>query len=75
VLVIGSSPAGIHVVGSREVLTLPAAARSMCGIEPGQPVVLLASLSQSVLVVHPATTVIRLLAQHHARLEGDRDDR
>jgi hypothetical protein len=38
-------------------------------------VALLASLPQNVLVVHPAATVIRLLDRHHARLEGDRDDR
>jgi hypothetical protein len=43
VLVVGSKLGGLHVVGSRGVLTLPAAARSMCGIEPGVPVVLLAS--------------------------------
>jgi bifunctional DNA-binding transcriptional regulator/antitoxin component of YhaV-PrlF toxin-antitoxin module len=74
VLVVGSKPGGLHVVGSRGVLTLPAAARSMCGIEPGLPVVLLASPAQNTLVVHPASTVTRLLAQHHTRLEGDRDD-
>lgn len=74
VLVVGSTPGGLHVVGSRGVLTLPAAARSMCGIEPGVPVVLLASPAQNVLVVHPANTITRLLAQHHARLEGNRDD-
>jgi hypothetical protein len=75
VLVIGSTPTGLHIVGDRGVLTLPAAARSMCHIEPGQPVVLLALLPQNVLVVHPASTVTGLLAQHHARLEGHRDDR
>lgn len=75
VLVVASAPGGLHVVGTRGVLTLPAAARSMCGIEPGRAVVLLASPPQDVLVVHPASTITRLLAQHHARLEGDRDDR
>jgi bifunctional DNA-binding transcriptional regulator/antitoxin component of YhaV-PrlF toxin-antitoxin module len=75
VLVIGSTPTGLQVVGDRGVLTLPAAARSMCHIEPGEPVVLLVSLRQKALVVHPASTVTGLLAQHHARLEGHRDDR
>jgi bifunctional DNA-binding transcriptional regulator/antitoxin component of YhaV-PrlF toxin-antitoxin module len=75
VLVAASTPRGLHVVGSRGVLTLPAAARSMCGIEPGVPVVLLASPAENVLVVHPASTVTRLLAQHHGRLEGDHNDR
>jgi hypothetical protein len=69
-LVIGSTPTGLHIVGNRGVLTLPAAARSMSGMEPGSPVVLLASPPQNVLIVHPASTITRLLAQHHARLEG-----
>jgi hypothetical protein len=47
----------------------------MCRIEPDEPVVLLASLPQNVLVVHPASTVTGLLAHHHSRLEGGRDDR
>lgn len=71
-LVVGAAPTGPNIVGSRAVLTLPAAARSMCGIEPGHPVVLLASPSQNLLVIHPAGTIIRLLVQHHARLEGAR---
>ena len=75
VLVVGSKPGGLHVVGSRGVLTLPAAARSMCGIQPGGAVVLLASPTQNVLVVHPASTVTRLLAKHHGRLGGDHNDR
>jgi hypothetical protein len=75
VLVVGSMPGRLHGVGARGVLRLPAAARSMCAIQPGVPVVLHASPGQNVLVVHPASTITRLLAQHHARLEGDRDDR
>jgi hypothetical protein len=75
VLVVGSARTGLHTVGNRGVLTLPAAARSMCGIDIGPPVVLLASLPQDVVVVHPASTVCRLLAGHHARLGGDGDGR
>jgi bifunctional DNA-binding transcriptional regulator/antitoxin component of YhaV-PrlF toxin-antitoxin module len=75
VLVLGSASTGLHTVGNRGVLTLPAAARSMCGIDIGPPVVLLASLLQDVVVVHPTSTVCRVLAQHHARLEGVGDDR
>jgi hypothetical protein len=75
VLVVASTPTGLHIIGGRGVLTLPAAARNMCGIESGVAVVLLASLAQNVLVVHPASTITQLLAQHHARLEGDRDNR
>jgi hypothetical protein len=57
VLVVASTPGGLHIVGDRGVLTLPAAARSMCHIGRGEPVVVLASLLQNVLVVHPANTV------------------
>jgi len=45
VLLVGSVATGLHVVGSRGELGLPAAARRMCGITPGLPVLLAASLS------------------------------
>jgi bifunctional DNA-binding transcriptional regulator/antitoxin component of YhaV-PrlF toxin-antitoxin module len=72
-LVVGSSATGRHTVGSRGGIRLPAAARRICGIEPGPPVLLIASIPLDVLVVHPASTVAWLILQHHARLEGDRD--
>lgn len=72
-LVVGSSATGRHTVGSRGGIRLPAAARRMCGIEPGPPVLVIASIPLDVLVIHPASTVARLILQHHARLEGDRD--
>ena len=44
VVVVGSTPAGLHVVGDRGELGLPAPARRMCGITQGPPVLLVAAL-------------------------------
>jgi hypothetical protein len=60
VIVIAPDPAGRHVVDHRGAVTLPAAARRMCGIEPGPPLVLAAAVREQVLVVHPAATVAGL---------------
>lgn len=64
-LVIGSLATGQHIVGSRGELSLPTAARQMCGIVPGPP--------QDLLVIHPASTVARLLSEFHTRLAGAGD--
>jgi hypothetical protein len=69
-LVIVSASAGRHVVGSRGELPLPAAARQMCGIEAGHRVLLAGFPSQDLLVIHPARTVARLLADLHGRTIG-----
>ncbi|MEO3781521.1 hypothetical protein ABGB16_33045 [Micromonospora sp. B11E3] len=68
VLVAASASAGRHVVRGRGGLCLPAAVRQMCGLLPGVPVLLAASPSQQVLVVHSVGTVARLLTEHHIRL-------
>jgi hypothetical protein len=44
VVVVGSNPAGLHVVGDRGERGLPAAARRMCEITSGPPVLLVAAL-------------------------------
>ena len=75
VLVVGSAPAGLHVVGDRGELGLPAAARRMCGITVGLPVLLVAALPRDVLVVHPAHLIAQLLADWYTTLAGDRDAR
>jgi len=67
-LVVGSARASLHVVGSRGALALPTAARQMCGIAAGEPVLLVACPRQDVLVVHAARTVLRLISEHHTRL-------
>lgn len=61
---------GAHRVDHRGVIALPAAARRMCGLPAGAPVVLVADVRRQRLVVHPAAAVIRLLADH-----GQRTDR
>jgi bifunctional DNA-binding transcriptional regulator/antitoxin component of YhaV-PrlF toxin-antitoxin module len=74
-IAITSAAGGRHRVDDRGALALPAAARRMCGITIGPPVVLVAALRQQLLVVHPAATVARILAAHHAKLIGIRDAR
>jgi hypothetical protein len=44
-LIIAPAPTGQHVVGSRGELPLPAAARQLCGIVAGQPLLLAALTS------------------------------
>jgi hypothetical protein len=72
-IVLAPGQAGRHVVDTRGAITLPAAARRMCGIEPGPPLVLAAAVREQVLVVHPATTLAQLLAAHYAGLVGADD--
>jgi hypothetical protein len=67
-ITITSAPTGRHAVGGRGDLALPAAPRHLCGIDTDQAVVLAAYPSAGVLVVHPAATVARLLADLHHRL-------
>jgi hypothetical protein len=67
-IVVAPAPVGRHVVDGRGGLPLPAAARRMCGIEPGPPLVLAAAVAEQVLVIHPAATVARLLAAHYTDL-------
>jgi hypothetical protein len=69
-LVIASAMAGPHVVGSRGELPLPAGARQMCGIVAGQPVLLAVLTSHDLLVIHPAQTIARLLADLHDQAIG-----
>ncbi len=60
-LVITTAEDGRYQVGCRGELPLPASARQMCQIEPGQPVLLAAFIRHELLVVHPVSTVARLL--------------
>jgi hypothetical protein len=70
ILVIASAPAGRHVVGSRGELPLPTAVRTMCGIAEGEPVLLAAFPARDLLVIHPASTIARLLADLHTQALG-----
>ncbi|OKI48884.1 hypothetical protein A6A27_36310 [Micromonospora sp. CB01531] len=66
---------GEHLVGARKELPLPAAARHLCGITPGQPVLLAAFRGGDLIVVHPSNTITALLADRHADILGALDDR
>jgi hypothetical protein len=71
VVLVGSAPAGLHVVGDRGELGLPAAARRMCSIAPCTPVPLAAALPHDVLVVHPAHLIAQLLAEWYTTMAGE----
>ncbi|MBE1491012.1 hypothetical protein [Plantactinospora soyae] len=60
-VLITSAPDGIHMVGTREELPLPAAARHLTGITPGETVLLVALPAHDLLLVHPSNTITRLL--------------
>lgn len=74
-IAIASVPGGRHRVDDRGALALPVAARRMCGITIGRPVILAAAVAQQVLVVHPAAALARLLTVPHTTLMGARDAR
>ncbi|MEQ4306294.1 hypothetical protein ABNF97_33775 [Plantactinospora sp. B6F1] len=71
-VLVASAQVGQHVVGSRGELPLPASVRQMCAIVPGQPLLLAALVAHDLLVIHPASTVMRLLADLHAQVVGGR---
>lgn len=74
-VIVTPSEDGRHQVGSRGELPLPASARQMCRIEPGEPVLLAAFTTHGLLVVHPISTVTRLLTELHDQLAGADNDR
>ena len=74
-IVITSAAGGRHAVGCRGDLPLPAAARRLCVLEDGHPVVLAADPPQDLLVVYPMVTLAGLLGDVHARLVGGDHDR
>ena len=74
-LVIRSVSGGAHHVDDRGALALPAAARRMCGIAIGPPVVLVAAVPEQTVLIHPAAIVTRLLTSHYRTLIGTHDAR
>ncbi|HKS44298.1 MAG TPA: hypothetical protein VJT49_04125 [Amycolatopsis sp.] len=73
VIVLVADPAGRHRVDKRGAVTLPAAARQMCGIERGPALVLTGIRCNQTLLVHTAEILTRLLADfHHEILGGSR---
>ncbi|GAA5108147.1 hypothetical protein GCM10025762_13520 [Haloechinothrix salitolerans] len=71
-IVLAPDELGWYRIDGRCGVTLPAAARRMCGIDPGPPLVLAAAVADQLLVVHPVGTVARLLAGHYRDLIGAR---
>lgn len=71
VVVIRAARTGQHRIGSRGDIGIPAAVRVMSGLQPDQHVLLAALTGRGVLVVHPASTVARLLARVHRRILGE----
>lgn len=69
-VVIVAADGGAHRVDHRGAIALPAAARRMCRIPTGPPVLLIADLRRQRLVVHPASAVVRLLADNDSGLIG-----
>ncbi|WIV53976.1 hypothetical protein [Amycolatopsis nalaikhensis] len=69
-IVVAPDPGGWHAVDHRGAVTLPAAARRMCGIEPGPPLLLAAAVHEQILVVHPAALAAHLLAEHYRAATG-----
>ena len=67
-IVITAACAGRHRIGSRGDIGLPTAVRTMCRLQPGEPVLLAALTGHGLLVIHPAATITRLLARQHARI-------
>lgn len=74
-IVVWPTSIGPHVLDHRGALHLPAATRHMCGINPGLPVVLAASVPEQTVVIHPEKVVARLLATRYADLLGGRHER
>jgi hypothetical protein len=72
--VITASPDRAHHVDDRGAIPLPTAARTICGLPTGPPVVLLADVARQVLLVLLAATVTRVLAPHTAALISGSDE-
>jgi len=73
-IVVQATPAGLHTIGARGDLTLPAAARALSGILANSRVVLAAFVDQDLLLVHPPTTVAALLCTHYITLDEQYDN-
>jgi hypothetical protein len=67
-IVVAATPTGPYAIDHRGALQFRAQLRHLCGIELGPPLVLAAMVDAQVLVVHPATVVAKLLAEHTAVL-------
>ncbi|MFC5001941.1 AbrB/MazE/SpoVT family DNA-binding domain-containing protein [Dactylosporangium cerinum] len=64
-----SDPAARHTIGATGLLAIPAPVRQLCNLTAGDVVVLVADPTHDLLLVYPARTVARLLADQFA--QGD----
>jgi hypothetical protein len=71
-LVLLAAPAGPATVTARAQIAVPVASRRLAGIGDGSMVMLAAFPAGQVLVVHPASEIVRLLRRTHARILGSR---
>ena len=74
-ILIQRHPSGRLLVDTRGELTLPAAPRQLCGISSGDQIVLAADLRRRQMNVYPVAMIVRLLTEHHVRLQDGRRDR
>ncbi|MEV0561480.1 hypothetical protein [Dactylosporangium sp. NPDC050588] len=65
-----SNPVGRHAIGATGLLAIPASVRQLCHLAAGAVVVLLADPAHDVLLVYPARTIARLLADQLAAGDG-----
>ncbi|MDP9641480.1 hypothetical protein J2S53_001425 [Actinopolyspora lacussalsi] len=63
-------PDGLYGLSGPGYVVVPARARSRCGINPGDRVLLAGSPRQGVLLVHPPVVVEAALAERHAAVLG-----
>ncbi|VVJ21666.1 Uncharacterised protein [Amycolatopsis camponoti] len=69
-VVMKPDPGGAFRLGTRRTVVLPVALRRLCGVTPGDDVLLVADPEHGVLVVHPLTALDRMILGYHASLTG-----
>jgi bifunctional DNA-binding transcriptional regulator/antitoxin component of YhaV-PrlF toxin-antitoxin module len=67
-ILIATTPTGLHTIDHRGAIKLPATLRRLCNINYGPPLVLTAAIPKQVMVVHPAIVVADMLASHYTHL-------
>jgi hypothetical protein len=73
-ILVHATPTGLHTIGARGEVTLPAAARALCDIPANSRVVPAAVPSENVLLVHPPETVASLLCAHYTTMDDHHAD-
>jgi hypothetical protein len=69
-IMVGHAPLSAHVIGARGAIAIPVAARQLCALTNGTPVLLLAYIEHSRLLVISAADAARVLTTHYAHLLG-----